>query len=256
MNIFFLSKILPNLVLPLGLALFSLVFASLRGSRFSRYALFVLWVFATPFVSDLIWRFLEYPYQRRSIDSVLQNASVDAVVVLGAGRHPAPGSSMVSEWRDADRFFAGFDAFHHLRAVGGEQPLIFTGGWWPSQPNLSPEGDVLRQRAIQLGISDTSVISTRKVRNTAEEAIEVASLLPPDSTVLLVTSAFHMPRARQLFNRQGVSVLPFPVDFQSAGVWAGNPWFSPLHYLPSASALHNSSRALREAIGRTIYRAW
>ena len=115
--------------------------------------------------------------------------------------------------------------FTIFELLEGEQPLIFTGGWWPSQPNFSPEGDVLRQRAIQLGISDTSVISTRKVRNTAEEAIEVASLLPPESTVLLVTSAFHMPRALQLFNRQGVSVLPFPVDFQSTGVWAGNLGF-------------------------------
>ena len=192
MNIFFLSKILPNLVLPLGLALFSLVFASLRGSRFSRYALFVLWVFATPFVSDLIWRFLEYPYQRRSIDSVLQNASVDAVVVLGAGRHPAPGSSMVSEWRDADRFFAGFDAFHHLRAVGGEQPLIFTGGWWPSQPNFSPEEMSCDNVQSNLDFRHLCY-QHRKVRNTAEERLRLLRFCPLRALFCLLHLLFICP---------------------------------------------------------------
>ena len=139
---------------------------------------------------------------------------------------------MVSEWLDADRFFAGFDAFHHLRAVGGEQPLIFTGGWWPSQPNFFPKG--MSCDNVQSNLEFRHLCyQHRKVRNTAEEAIEVASLLPPESTVLLVICFSYAPSTRFVQSPR-VSVLPFPVDFQSTGVWAGNPWFSPLHYLPSA----------------------
>ena len=115
---------------------------------------------------------------------------------------------------------------------------------------------MLRQRAIAIGLPAAAVQSTSRVRNTADEARVVAAMLPARSTVMLVTSAFHMPRARKLFERQGLTVLPFPVDFQASGAWAGHPLRDPLRYLPTAAGLASSSRALREAIGRTVYRAW
>ncbi len=178
------------------------------------------------------------------------------MVVLGTGRHAAPGPARTSEWIDADRFFGGLEAFAQLQKQGDASPLIFTGGWWPTQPDLPPEGDVLRERAMALGIPEEVVLSTAKVRNTADEAKEVAGMLPAGSTVMLVTSAFHMPRARRLFGRQGLTVLAFAVDFQASGAWAGHPLRDPLNYLPTADGLKSSSRALREAIGRTILRAW
>jgi uncharacterized SAM-binding protein YcdF (DUF218 family) len=101
-----------------------------------------------------------------------------------------------------------------------------------------------------------AVQTTPRVRNTADEAQAIAAMLPAHSTVMLVTSAFHMPRARKLFERQGLTVLPFAVDFQASGAWAGHPLRDPLNYVPSVDGLWRSSRALREAIGRTIYRAW
>ena len=85
----------------------------------------------------------------------------------------------------------------------------------------------------------------------------IRRLLPArQSRVLLVTSAFHMRRAQRLFERQGLQVLPFPVDFQARGRWAGPLWRDPTQWLPSAGALDNSSRAMRELLGRLVYRAW
>ena len=260
--IFLLSKILPLLLLPLGVAMLLLVWGAVRGSRWPGIsALAVLWIFATPLTAEALWRWLERPHQRRTAEAVLQPALLQkvrpaAVVVLGTGRHPAPGPARASEWSDADRFFAGIEAFQQLQRQGDPARLIFTGGWWPTQPDLPPEGDVLRQRAIAIGVPADAVVSTDKVRNTAEEAEAVAAMLPTGSTILLVTSAFHMPRSRRLFERQGLTVLPFPVDFQASGAWAGHPLRDPLRYLPTAGGLASSSRALREAIGRTIYRAW
>jgi uncharacterized SAM-binding protein YcdF (DUF218 family) len=51
-------------------------------------------------------------------------------------------------------------------------------------------------------------------------------------------------------------VLPYPVDFQASGAWAGQPLANPLNWIPSASGLDRSSRALREVMGRTLYRSW
>jgi len=254
---FLFSKILPLLVLPLGVVMLLLLWGGIRGRRWPGIsALAVLWIFATPLTAEALWRWLEQPYQRHTAAMLLQQSRPAAVVVLGTGRHAAPGPARASEWLDADRFFGGLDAFVQLRKQGDAPQLIFTGGWWPTQPNLPPEGDVLRERAIALGIPAEAVVSTAKVRNTADEAKEVAAMLPAGSTLLLVTSAFHMPRARRLFERQGLTVLPFAVDFQASGAWAGHPFRDPLNYLPTASGLQRSSRAIREAIGRTIYRAW
>ena len=254
---FLLSKLLPLLLMPLGIAMLLLIWGAARGSRWPGIsALAVLWIFSTPLTVEALWRGLEWPYQRRTASMVLQEARPAAVVVLGTGRHPAPGPARASEWIDADRFFAGLEAYIHLNRQSEATRLIFTGGWWPTMPALPPEGDVLRERAISLGISPGAVASTSKVRNTADEAKAVAAMLPANSTVLLITSAFHMPRAQRLFQRQGLSVLPFPVDFQATGAWAGNPWRNPLNLVPTVDGLKSSSRAVREAIGRTLYRVW
>ena len=254
---FLLSKLLPLLMLPLGIVLLLLLWGAFRSRSWHGIsALAVLWVFATPLTAEALWRGLERPYQRRSAAMVLHHSRPVAVVVLGTGRHPAPGPLRASEWTDADRFFAGLDAYAFLKRRGEGARLIFTGGWWPTQPSMTPEGDVLRESAIALGIAPESVVSTSKVRNTAEEAIAVAEMLPKGSSVLLVTSAFHMPRAQKLFQRQGLSVLPFPVDFQASGAWAGNFWRNPLNFVPTAGGLQRSSRAIREVIGRTVYGVW
>ena len=62
--------------------------------------------------------------------------------------------------------------------------------------------------------------------------------------------------AQRLFERQGLQVRPFPVDFQTRGRWAGPLWRDPSQWLPSAQALDSSSRALRELLGRLVYRTW
>ena len=64
--------------------------------------------------------------------------------------------------------------------------------------------------------------STPPVLNTAEEAVAIRRMLRlRQSRVLLVTSDSHMRCAQRLLERQGMQVLPFPVDFQACGHWAG-----------------------------------
>ena len=158
----------------------------------------------------------------------------------------------MSEWEDPDRFLAGLDLYR----AGKAPRLLFTGGASPFRPGQPPEGQRSLQEARQLGIPAAAMASTPPVVNTAEEAAAIRKLLPARARVLLVTSAFHMRRAQRLFERQGLKVLPFPVDFQARGRWAGPLWRDPSQWLPSARALDDSSRALRELLGRLVYRTW
>ena len=249
--IYFFSKFLPLLVLPLGLSLILLIFGLLGRLRWPVIVSFLLlWFFSLGLVSNWIWRLLEYPWQRRSPQHVQQ---ADAIVVLSGARHPVPGPTRITEWQDPDRFIAGLNLFH-----AGKAPLLlFTGGSSPFSPGQLPEGQLYLEEAASLGVPVSAMASTLPVVNTAEEARAIRRLLPASqSRVLLVTSAFHMRRSQRLFEREGLQVLPFPVDFKTHGRWAGPLWRNPTQWLPSATALDNSSRALRELLGRLIYRAW
>jgi len=248
---YLLSKLLPLALLPLGFSLILLVVGLVGRWRWLVVtATLLLWVFSLGMVSQGLWRWLEAPWERRS---ALEAPQADAIVVLSGGRHPAPGPARLSEWHDPDRFLAGLDLFR----AGKAPRLLFTGGTSPFRPGQPPEGQRYLQEARQLGIPAAAMASTPPVLNTADEAVAIRRLLPArQSRVLLVTSAFHMRRAQRLFERQGLQVLPFPVDFQARGRWAGPLWRDPTLWLPSAGALDNSSRAMRELLGRLVYRAW
>ena len=247
---YLLSKLLPLAVLPLGLSLILLLVGWIGRWRWPVLtALLLLWVFSLGLVSQGLWRWLEAPWQRRAATAAPR---ADAIVVLSGGRHPAPGAARVSEWEDPDRFLAGLDLYR----AGKAPRLLFTGGASPFRPGQPPEGQRYLQEARQLGIPAAAMASTPPVVNTAEEAAAIRQLLPARARILLVTSAFHMRRAQRLFERQGLKVLPFPVDFQARGRWAGPLWRDPSQWLPSARALDDSSRALRELLGRLVYRSW
>ena len=60
------------------------------------------------------------------------------------------------------------------------------------------------------------------VLNMADEAVAIRRLLPGcQSLVQMVTNAFHIRRSQRLFERQGLQVLSFSVNFQASGRWAG-----------------------------------
>ena len=247
---YLLSKLLPLAILPLGLSLILLVVGLIGRWRWPVLtAMLLLWVCSLGLVSQGLWRWLEAPWQRRAATAAPR---ADAIVVLSGGRHPAPGAARVSEWGDPDRFLAGLDLYR----AGKASRLLFTGGASPFRPGQSLEGQRYLQEARQLGIPAAAMASTPPVVNTAEEAAAIRKLLPARARILLVTSAFHMRRAQRLFERQGLQVLPFPVDFQARGRWADPLWGDPTQWLPSARALDDSSRALRELLGRLVYRSW
>lgn len=244
----YLSKILPLFVLPIGITLLLIGVGIVRRRRWPLVAaMVVLWLSSMPLVAGRLARALEDGATRLPVQSV---AVADAIVVLSTGRVTAPGPEAVSEWTDADRFFGGVQL---LRA--GKAPLlVFTGGWSPWEPDAPTEGDVMAEYATAMGISREQVLTTGRVFNTTEEATAVAALLsarrPGTPRIILVTSAFHVPRARQLFEQAGLSVSPFPVDFAGADVGG----LGVMDVLPTAGALAQSQIAVRELYGRLYYR--
>lgn len=249
-----MNKLLPIFAMPVfvGLVL-TLLGLSLRRRWLGFLGVAVVWVAATPLVGNAALRWIEAGYQRNlEVDA----PEADLIVVLSGGRHPAPGPHGVSEWNDPDRFFAGVA----LWEAGKAPTLVFTGGG-STRPGMPTEGEILRDTALRLGVDPAAIVVTGRVATTIDEAEALACLVSEGAAgmpagfaaarrVLLVTSAFHLPRATRAFERHGFEVVGFAVDFQSI---EPSGWRATM-LLPSSVSLRNTELAWREVIGRTVAR--
>jgi uncharacterized SAM-binding protein YcdF (DUF218 family) len=155
------------------------------------------------------------------------------------------GDSTYVEWGDPDRFFGGIALFKGGKA----QRLVFTGGKMPWDKAKKTEGAVLKEYAISNGIPSEKIFVTKDVENTADEAMAVKELISPSKRIMLVTSAYHMYRAKRLFEKQGFEVIPYKVDYKAFS----NNITTFMDFLPSAGNLELSETGIREIIGRLLY---
>jgi uncharacterized SAM-binding protein YcdF (DUF218 family) len=129
--------------------------------------------------------------------------------------------------------------------------LVYTGGsaaLFDPRWTEAPEG---RKLLVALGVDPSRIAIEDKSRNTDENARFTAALVhpQPDQTWLLVTSAYHMPRAMGLFAKAGFSVRAYPVDYRSLG--GARDW--RLNREP-ARGLRLFDLAVHEWIGLIAYR--
>ena len=155
------------------------------------------------------------------------------------------GDSTYIEWVDPDRFFGGIALFKADKV----KKLVFTGGKMPWKKAKKTEGDVLKEYAISNGIPTEKIFVTKDVENTADEAVAVNELISPSKRIILVTSAFHMYRAKMLFEKQGFFVIPYKVDFKASRINT----ITLMAFLPSAGNTELTETGIREIIGRLFY---
>jgi uncharacterized SAM-binding protein YcdF (DUF218 family) len=206
-------------------------------------AIGVLYIISTPIFSNNFFKLVEGSEYRKPLSAI---DSADAIVVLsGMLEINEVGDSTYIEWGDPDRFFGGMALFK----AGKAQKIVFTGGKMPWSKARKTEGDVLKEYAISNGISSEKIYVTKDVENTADEALAVKELIRPSTRILLVTSAYHMLRARRLFEKQGIEVIPYKVDYNVNR----NKVMVVMDLLPNAESLKLTETGIREVIGRLYY---
>lgn len=242
----FLNKLLPIFVLPLGWVVVLLLVALIRRKRWpALVALALLYLCSMPLVGNSLTRWLESRYPALALDQV---EKTDAIVPLGGiFGPPAPAGFLPNLGEANERLEAGIQLWQRKKA----EWLVFTGGRVPWSRQTEVEGAFSRREAVSRGIPAERIIVTREVGNTVDEALAVADLMRARTwgKIVLVTSAWHMPRAVRLFRTAGVNFVPFPVDFQI------NPDSSLtlLDFLPAATGLQRTETALREWYGILFY---
>ena len=230
-----LQKILTLLAMPVGIAALGgvLALAALaRGRRRAAAGLVAfttvwLWGWSTPFVAGCVAGPLVERYPHRPAAEL---PAADAIVLLGGddGR----------VWRAAQLWHAG------------KAPLIIVTGsrWWGG--SARPDAGILQIQLRALGIPDHAILIENGSHSTRQNAVfvEEVAVSRGIERVLLVTSAWHMPRAAATFGRTRLRVT------QAAPRLRTRPPHWTLQIIPAASALGASTTALREYLGLAVYR--
>ena len=145
---------------------------------------------------------------------------VDGIILLGGDEKPhsdtIPGRPVFLD--SARRYIA----FASMARQYPHAKLVFSGGSPKLQPNeLMKDVYVAKQALSGLGVPVDKMIVDDLSRNTHENAVFSYNLVHPDpkETWLLVTSAFHMPRAMASFRKAGWNVVPATTGYLTDGTF-------------------------------------
>ena len=173
--------------------------------------------------------------------------SVDGIIALGG-----VVDAYESEKRGQFQIGSAIERITSLVELAQKYPeakVVFTGGTGSATLQEFKEADAVKKLMPLFSIKQDRVIYERESRNTFENAKLSKELLKPkpEETWILVTSAFHMPRAMGVFRKQGWNVIPYPVDFET-------PSDARLRLrLDLVGGLQEMSKASHEWLGLVVY---
>ena len=129
-------------------------------------------------------------------------------------------------------------------------PLLVSGGVGVLLADRETDAQSVKRMFDGFALGTAQVRYEPFSRNTYENARNSAALLDPqpDAPYVLITSAYHMPRAVKLFQKARFTVVPWPVDFRTKG----NDVFA-LSIIDAAGNLSRASLAMREWVGLFVY---
>lgn len=156
------------------------------------------------------------PLEERFARPAEMPTDVSTIVMLGGatvGRVSAVRG--ITELNDAgDRLMETL----RLARLYPQAKVLISGGSGALEGEVLPEAEIAARLFVDMGLGRDRLLLEDQSRNTDENAELTRDMLGPvDGTVLLVTSAFHMPRSMGLFRKAGLTVVAWPTDYRSTG---------------------------------------
>lgn len=248
---FYVNKIIGWVLSPLGMLFLGCLCGALlcrcggrTGKRFlgrlGRVLVVGSFVFFWILSCGLTTRLIGVPLEgdETPLVDTLELGGCDAVVLLGGGMGAHEACGRAEMFSAADRVW---EAARQWKAhQNGDLKLTLSGGG--VERSSVP---LLRD----LGVDEKALAFFPEARNTEEEARMIAAA--GFRRVRLVTSAWHMPRARMLFERAGLEVIPAPTDYEMH--YCAEQPLQCKDFFPSADALWRNSVAVKEWVARFFY---
>lgn len=247
----YLLKFGASWILPPGifiLACFGLAVYIWRRNRDHRAAKIlvgitvVFYLLCTGMVTDRFMGWLESAYEPPA------HPQGDVIVLLGGGA--------LKDVPDVDGMgtLCSYPANRMLTAVRLQRqlgvPILLSGG--EVYRDTGNEAEISRRILLSLGVPDDKILVENKSINTTQNAQFSTKIMKEQglSEPILVTSAFHMKRSVIDFEKQGMTVTPYPADYQVAR----NPVFHYNKLRPQAGALQNNVLVLQEILRTFVSR--
>ena len=219
---FYLSKIIWFFIQPSSffylLLTISLVLLRCNKIKFARRLLAFLCCYYLLMAYLPLGRLLLIPLENHvaRID-LSQFQNIDGIIVLGGAENP-----WVTKNRDTFTFFGSGERFSESVIFANQFPhskIVFTGGLWFSSDSSVKNRPFITKFYQDSGIAEDRILVEDASRNTQENARFVKMMInpKPNEKWVLMTSAFHMPRALGSFQKVGFDVLPLPVDYRTSG---------------------------------------
>ena len=153
--------------------------------------------------------------------------------------------------RSADRLFQTLP----LLGRGQIQKIIITGGSGSINHPEEKEAAILKKYLLKCGYVDSTIIIENESKNTRENALFTKHLMDSlhiQDSILFVTSAFHLRRAKGCFNKAGINkIVLYPTDRYSGGP---RKFELDFLFIPNPGALETSTLLMHEMMGWLIYK--
>lgn len=218
--------------------------AGLAASMMALIAMFIAGL--SPLANALILP-LENRFPEKSADPV--GATVDGIIVLGGAE-----DGWVTSGRGTLALNEAAERITETARLATRFPnakVVVTGGAARVFGRSEEGSTAVAELLTSLGVSRSRLIVETRSRNTFENATLTLPLTGarPGETWLLVTSAYHMPRAVGVFRQVGLNVTAFPVDYRLRGPQDVSRWFDSL-----PSGLKRFDMVAKEWMGLIAYR--
>lgn len=246
---FIISKLLSIFLHPFSW-LFTLLIAALivKNKKIKNKLLFITlftaYFFSNAFIFHGINKLWEYPPTKKEN----LKEKYDAAIVLGGMINYNEASEMVDFQENIDRLLAALPMYER-----GRINKIFFSGGSGSLVDDELESEVAKNWLMEIGIPAKDIIIEKQSRNTYENAIYSTKKLKnlyPNGDFLLITSSIHMRRSKACFEKAGLEVDIYPVDFMSS---PQKYYFDDL-FLPQSQVLGNWQQLLHEWVGYLAYK--
>jgi len=231
---FIVSKAVQFCIEPLNwviiFVLLSLLFLSLRKpnlcKRFLLFTLFDLLIVGWLPSSEVFLRALEDMTPKTNL-SQIEDSDIGGMIILGGaieGGKIAIDRGEVSIYSSAERVTKAFELIRKYPNL----PFIFSGYSGRLNPKGLSEADAFKQLLLEQGLgqeTEKTAHYENQSRNTYENVLYLKPMMQEFGVKneagamkpwLLITSARHIYRSEKIFQKQGIDVIPVPVDYQTA----------------------------------------
>lgn len=245
---FVLSKILNVLFSPLVWVFLLIISGYLVQKNYRKKIHIVALLILLIFTNSALFQGVARIWEPNPVCPEMLSEKSSTIVVLGGMASENKYNGLPRFSRSSDRFWQGY----YLLKTGFADTLLISGGLGSLFDDQRSEGELWEEYLQRTGLMDENIMIESASRNTYENAVNSAALFEREhrtKRIILVTSAFHVPRARACFEKQGFDVEVFPAD-PVAGV---RPLQWKDYLIPSAGVLETWGIFFREWAGIVMY---